>query len=198
MHQNRGKSTNCKKTSPVAPRIGIHSQSVRDQSAVHPKPRQCRHNLLQSWELWQNCIFQAIQSHPRFKPPQRPTDCNRPNQHNQTGSQLDCRTTKDCNAIDRIALRLQQLHATQGDQDQQSIEDRAQDHNVQATRGNSRSRDTTRFMSQSRNPHAIDRNRRTGPPESIEQAGALGGLVIPLPGDCGAFWHKILQPWGPW
>ena len=59
-HQNLGKSTNCEKTSPIAPRIGIHSQSVRDQSAVHPKPWQCRHNLLQSWGLQRNCRFKAI------------------------------------------------------------------------------------------------------------------------------------------
>ena len=60
LHQNRGKSTNCKKTSPVAPTIGIHSQSVRDQSAVHPKPRQCRHNLLQSDGLQLDGRFNAI------------------------------------------------------------------------------------------------------------------------------------------
>ena len=59
-HQNLGKSTNCEKTSPIAPRIGIHSQSVRDQSAVHPKPWQCGHNLLQSWGLRWNCRFKAI------------------------------------------------------------------------------------------------------------------------------------------
>ena len=50
----------------------------------------------------------------RSKPPQRPTDCNRPNQHNQTGSQSDCRTTKDCNAIDMIALRLHVLQVDCG------------------------------------------------------------------------------------
>ena len=59
-HQNLGKSTNCEETSPIAPRIGIHSQSVRDQSAVHPKPWQGRHNLLQSWGLQRNCRFKAI------------------------------------------------------------------------------------------------------------------------------------------
>ena len=36
------------------------------------------------------------------------------NQHNQTGSQLDCRTTKDCNAIDMIALRLHVLQVDCG------------------------------------------------------------------------------------
>ena len=45
-HQKLGKSTNCEKTSPIAPRIGIHSQSVRD--------------LLQSWGLQRNCRFKAI------------------------------------------------------------------------------------------------------------------------------------------
>ena len=34
------------------------------------------------------------------------------------------------------------------------------------------------------NSHAIPRNGRTRPPESIEQAGAQGGFVLPLRGDC--------------
>ena len=94
--------------------------AIRAQSATHPKPWQCRHNLLQSWGLWWNCRFQAIQ-------PQGPTDCNQQsglalfcsssqiaaqstqNQLHQTGSQLDCRTTKDCKAIGRIALKLHGL-----------------------------------------------------------------------------------------
>ena len=100
LHQNRGKSPNCKKTSPVAPRIGIHSQSVRDRSAVHPKPRQCRHNLLQSWGLRWNCRFKAI----RLQSTSVELDCD-------TRSQLDCKTTKDYNAIGRIALKLDGLHA---------------------------------------------------------------------------------------
>ena len=77
-------------------------------------------NILKSWGLWWNCRFQAIQ-------PQGPTDCNQQsglalfcsssqiaaqstqNQLHQTGSQLDCRTTKDCKAIGRIALKLHGL-----------------------------------------------------------------------------------------
>ena len=77
-------------------------------------------NIWKSWGLWWNCRFQAIQ-------PQVPTDCNQqsrlalfcnPSQIvaqstqkrlHQTGSQLDCRTTKDCNAIARIALKLRGL-----------------------------------------------------------------------------------------
>ena len=38
LHQNPGKSTNCKQMSPIAPRLGLPSQSVRDQRATHPKP----------------------------------------------------------------------------------------------------------------------------------------------------------------
>ena len=34
------------------------------------------------------------------------------------------------------------------------------------------------------NSHAIPRNGRTRPPESIEQAGVQGGFVLPLRGDC--------------
>ena len=36
------------------------------------------------------------------------------NQHNQTGSQLDCRTTKDCNVIGRIALKWHGLQVNCG------------------------------------------------------------------------------------
>ena len=194
---------------PDCPRIGILSQSVREcnppktvampaqpfsilgiVAKLHipgdpvaiPFQTTREANGVQSTQNWP-----SFATHPRLRH-------NRPK---PTPIKLDCRFTKDCNVIDMIALRLRQLHVTQGDQDQRSIEDRAQDHNVQATRGNSRSRDTTRFMSQSRNPHAIHRNGRTGLPESIEQAGALGGLVLPLRGDCETFWHKIRQPRAP-
>ena len=129
LHQNHGKSTNCKKTAPFAPRIGILSQSVRDQSEIHPKSWQCRHNLLQSWGSWWNCRFKAIQLQPCFAPPQvtglqSTQNClsfathprsrhNRPkndlNQHNQTGLQLDCKTKKDCKAIGWIVLKLHGL-----------------------------------------------------------------------------------------
>ena len=82
-------------------------------------------NIWKSWGLWWNCRFQAIQ-------PQVPTDCNQqsrlalfcnPSQIvaqstqkrlHQTGSQLDCRTTKDCNAIARIALKLHGLQVNCG------------------------------------------------------------------------------------
>ena len=91
LHQNPGKYTNCKKTSPIAP----ESASFRNRSgsAIHPKPWQCRHNLFQSWELWRNCIFQAIQSQFRFKPPERPTECNRPRIGPLSQPIPDCGTT---------------------------------------------------------------------------------------------------------
>ena len=136
MHQNPGKSTNCKKTSPNCPRIGILSQSVRDQSAIHPKPWQCRHNLLQYWGLWWNCRFKAIQLQPSFAPPHRPPDCNRPRivclllpipdrgtidpkMTSINSIKLDCNwiaklkriARSDCIKIARIAGQLQQLHA---------------------------------------------------------------------------------------
>ena len=161
--------------------------------------------------------LQSTQNRPSFATHSRLRH-NRPkNNSNQTGSQCDCRTTKDGNAIDMIACiagRLRQLHVTQGDQDQQSIEFAA----IGITCSNPNARPVTRsqclgnpwqFSEQrhhtfhvpsrphnSRNLHAIPkqslnplakaRNRRTNPPESIEQAGALGGFVLPLRGDCGS------------
>ena len=129
MHQNPRKFTNCEKTSPIAP----ESASFHKRSGIHPKPWQCRHNLLQSWGLWWNCRLKAIQLQPSFAPPHRPLqstqNClsfathprsrhNRPkndlNQHNQTGLQLDCRTTKDCNVIGRIALKWHGLQVNCG------------------------------------------------------------------------------------
>ena len=91
LHQNPGKYTNCKKTSPIAPELA--SFRNRSGSAIHPKPWQCRHNLFQSWELWRNCIFQAIQSQFRFKPPERPTECNRPRIGPLSQPIPDCGTT---------------------------------------------------------------------------------------------------------
>ena len=82
LHQNPGKSTNCKKTAPIAPRIGILSQSVRDQSAIHPKP---------------------FATHARSRHNRPKNDLN---QLNQTGLQLDCKIKKDCKAIGWIALKL--------------------------------------------------------------------------------------------
>ena len=128
-HQNPGKSTNCKKTATITPRIGILSQSVRHQSAIHPKPWQCRHNLLQSCGLWWNCRFKAIQLQScsigsLLQPIPDPGTIDpesTPQIHNQSRLQLDCETTEDCIVIGRIALKLHGLYVSQGDQERQSI-----------------------------------------------------------------------------
>ena len=47
---------------PNCPRIDILWQSVKEKSAIHPKPWQCRHNCLQSWGFWWKCNH--VSSHP--------------------------------------------------------------------------------------------------------------------------------------
>ena len=93
LHQNPGKSTNCKKTSP---RIAPESASFRNRSGIRVQSTQNRGNAgtVFSWELWCNCRFQAIQGQFCFKPPQRPTDYNQP----RIGPLLQ--TIPDCGTID--------------------------------------------------------------------------------------------------
>ena len=172
LHQNRGKSTNCKKTSPVAPRNDIHSQSKPGPKYRDGNPDHNLHNrieLRRDCEIAKNCQgaeriapksriihnprpdqsdFQAIctsiamQIHNRItinairlqstklnwiaterprESQSRPSFAIHPgrNRHNQTRLQLDCKTTKDCNSIGRVASK---LHGLQGNRDQQSIE----------------------------------------------------------------------------
>ena len=55
LHQNPGKSTNCKKTSPIAPESTSFGNRSRIRVRSTQKPWQCRHNCLQSWGFWWNC-----------------------------------------------------------------------------------------------------------------------------------------------
>ena len=123
LHQNPGISTNCNQPSPIAPRIGLPQKSVGDP----PEVPQCRHNLLQFRAIQRIGTGLQIQCNPVSTRPtglriaterprashSRPSFAIHPVQsnpgrsrHDQTRLQLDCETTKDCNVIGRIALKL--------------------------------------------------------------------------------------------
>ena len=93
---------------PNCSRIGLILQSVTDQSTVHPKPGQCWHNLLQSCRLWRDCRFKAILT-------QSNQSCHNPESPRyHIKMQCDCRTTKDCDVIERIASTLHELQENCG------------------------------------------------------------------------------------
>ena len=113
LHQKPGISTNCNQPSPIAPRI---HPSSRNACTIF-----C--NSVQFRGLGQNCRFNAIPPQSCVDPPDRTQDCDRTpsgkplaihpvqsnpcrSRHDQTRLQLDCETTKDCNVIGRIALKL--------------------------------------------------------------------------------------------
>ena len=78
LHQNRGKSTNCKKTSPVAPRNDIHSQSKPGPKYRDGNPD---HNLHNRIELRRDCeIAKDCQGAERIAPKSRIIHNPRPDQ----------------------------------------------------------------------------------------------------------------------
>ena len=97
LHQNPGISTNCNQPSPIAPRI-------------HPSSRNaCTFAIPCNSEDWDR-IADSMQS--CFDPPARTQDRDRTPSGKQPRPprlQLDCKTTKDCNVIGRIALKLHGL-----------------------------------------------------------------------------------------
>ena len=109
--------------------------TVPDCPQNPPEFPQCLHNLLQFRAIQRIGTGLQIRCNPVSTRPtglriatERPQESqSRPsfaihpgrNRHNQTRLQLDCKTTKDCNSIGRVASK---LHGLQGNRDQQSIE----------------------------------------------------------------------------
>ena len=132
MHQNPGKSTNCKRTFPIAP----ESASFRNRNQGSERnPPETVAMPAQSFAILGIVVelqipgdpiailfqatpmatgLQSTQNLPYFathlSSSSRIDPKNDSNQHNQTGSQLNCRSTKDCNVIGRIALKLYGFH----------------------------------------------------------------------------------------
>ena len=126
LHQNPGISTNCNQPSPIAPRIGLPRKSVGDP----PEVPQCLHNLLQFRAIQRIGTELQIQCNPAsiLCRPARQDSGLRQNALGQARAgpllqsipsnpipaeidttELDCKTTKDCNVIGRIALKLHGL-----------------------------------------------------------------------------------------
>ena len=132
LHQNPGKSTNCKRTFPIAPESASfrnrNQGSERNPPKTEAMPAQSFAILGIVVELQipgdpiailfqatpEATGLQSTQNLPYFathlSSSSRIDPKNDSNQHNQTGSQLDCRSTKDCNVIGRIALKLYGFH----------------------------------------------------------------------------------------